>query len=786
MKKTLLFLSLFVAVMTTAWAQEVTFDFKANSWGLTLGSGSGETADAGNVEEITQDGVVLSLEQLTASTHPRMWTGPQLRVYKKNQLTVKAPAGKVVTKVVWTATGASYFGFTVNDEAVDATAGWTGAQAEVAFVATVNGRYTKLVVTLADEGTEPTPDPTPDPEPDPTPDPSLAELWTSPFDANQGSFTVENKVLPAELTYVWNWAGANYGMKASSYVGKAYASEAWLVSPVLDLAAATDCSLTFSHCANYFKAQENFVGACKLMVKESTAADWTELAYEGLPSGTSWDFVEATASLKAYDGKKVQFAFVYSSTAELAGTWEVKNVAISGKGSVVEDTPEVATPVYTTIAELKKAATNTEVFVKYEFAELLVTGLAVSNGNTSVYVTDGVEGMLFYGKGETTLKQGDKIGGYIEAGLKLYNGLTEITGAKYENVKVLSSGNPVEPKLLTIADIGTDNGVKVYENMLVKLENVTFAAEALNSKNITMIDDMDNELTLRDNFNVLTDFIFDTTKTYNVTAVVACYNGTPQLYPLSADHVAVITNLKPTELAWEKEEVVVLPGEEWDGRNAFSTNSDAALTFSSSNEAVATVDEQGLVTVKGYGMAVITVEAPETEQNLGAKASYTLYVIEGEGTLEKPYTVADAQYYLGKVTEKVWVKGTICGTYVDNKLNTAVTAAVATNLAIGSEENNLPVQLPKGKVRTDLNLLDNPTNMGKTVWLYGNIEKYFNVAGVKNVTDYSLDGESTLTGIESVEAAGAEIKVIYSLDGRVLNAPTKGINIVNGKKGLVK
>jgi hypothetical protein len=60
------------------------------------------------------------------------------------------------------------------------------------------------------------------------------------------------------------------------------------------------------------------------------------------------------------------------------------------------------------------------------------------------------------------------------------------------------------------------------------------------------------------------------------------------------------------------------------------------------------------------------------------------------------------------------------------------------------------------------------------------------VAGVKNVTDYSLDGESTLTGIECVEAVGAEIKVIYSLDGRVLNAPTKGINIVNGKKVLVK
>ena len=141
----------FNIIESTPDVSEVTFNFKENPWGLPLSSGSGETAVAGNVEEITQDGVVLSLEQLSASTHPRMWTGPQLRVYKKNQLTVKAPAGKVVTKAVWTATGASYYGLTVNDEAVDATAGWSGAQAEVPFVVSVNGRYNTLVVTLANE-----------------------------------------------------------------------------------------------------------------------------------------------------------------------------------------------------------------------------------------------------------------------------------------------------------------------------------------------------------------------------------------------------------------------------------------------------------------------------------------------------------------------------------------------------------------------------------------------------------------------------------------------------------
>lgn len=141
----------FNIIESTPDVSEVTFNFKENPWGLPLSSGSGETAVAGNVEEITQDGVVLSLEQLSASTHPRMWTGPQLRVYKKNQLTVKAPAGKVVTKAVWTATGASYYGLTVNDEAVDATAGWSGAQAEVPFLVSVNGRYNTLVVTLANE-----------------------------------------------------------------------------------------------------------------------------------------------------------------------------------------------------------------------------------------------------------------------------------------------------------------------------------------------------------------------------------------------------------------------------------------------------------------------------------------------------------------------------------------------------------------------------------------------------------------------------------------------------------
>ena len=639
---------------------------------------------------------------------------------------------------------------------------------------------------ILDGGNTEEPGDTPNPEV-----PTTSALWTSPFTANQGEFTVDNKVLPAGMTSVWTWASASYGMKASAYMNNTtLASESWLISPVLDLSKATSCSLSFEQAANKFNSQENYIAACKVMVKEESATAWTELTCEGLPNGTSWTFVQTTANLNAYDGKKIQIAFAYTSTDAVAGTWEILNFAIKGIGTVVSiapeiPTPEIPTPVYTTIAELKSNATDAEAAVKYAFTELLVTGVAVSSkGNYSVYVTDGTEGMLLYGKNEPNCKAGDKISGTIESGLKLFNGLTEITNADYTNVSVVSSDNAVTPLVLTMSEIGSD--LKKYENMLVKLKGITFAANALdNNNNITMIDDADCEMTLRDNFGVLTDFIFDPLKSYNVTAFVACYNGNPQLYPASAADVEVITNLLPSNAAWAKEEVAILSGEAWVVENTFSVEGDVRPTFSSSNEAVATVDENGLVTVVGYGMAEITAEILEDETYLASKATFKLYVIEGDGTLENAYTVADVLYfYEKKVTEKVWVKAPICGSFVSNALDMTLDKPSTTNIAIGTEASHLPVQLPAGDVRDALNLVANPDLLGQTVWLYGNIEKYFQVPGVKNVVGFSFDGVN-VTAIDAVEVEDSA-KGIYLLDGRRVMTPVKGINIINGKKVMVK
>ena len=50
----------------------------------------------------------------------------------------------------------------------------------------------------------------------------------------------------------------------------------------------------------------------------------------------------------------------------------------------------------------------------------------------------------------------------------------------------------------------------------------------------------------------------------------------------------------------------------------------------------------------------------------------------------------------------------------------------------------LPVELPSGKVRDALNILNNPSNVGRKVKIKGNLEKYYSAPGLKSPKDFTL------------------------------------------------
>lgn len=131
---------------------------------------------------------------------------------------------------------------------------------------------------------------------------------------------------------------------------------------------------------------------------------------------------------------------------------------------------------------------------------------------------------------------------------------------------------------------------------------------------------------------------------------------------------------------------------------------------------------------------------------------------QNESSKENPFTVATAisKYNASSPLANTWVKGYIVG-YVNGMnidgaiLNdlSSITDDNKTNLLIADSKNEtdykncLVLQLPSGDVRTALNLKDNPSNLGKEVTVKGSLEKYFGTYGLKSITEYVLDGQSS-------------------------------------------
>ena len=148
--------------------------------------------------------------------------------------------------------------------------------------------------------------------------------YAETFLDGSSDFTEDAKVLPSNKTSLWT-LDAKYGAKATS--GSKVASESWFVSPVIDMSGVTTVTASFEQAGKFFgtMATEIFV-----MIRQE-GGEWTAATMSAYPTNTSWDYVSTTVDLSSLAGKKGQIAFRYISTTSAYGTWEIKNLNITGE-----------------------------------------------------------------------------------------------------------------------------------------------------------------------------------------------------------------------------------------------------------------------------------------------------------------------------------------------------------------------------------------------------------------------------------------------------------------------
>lgn len=140
-------------------------------------------------------------------------------------------------------------------------------------------------------------------------------------------FTFDNISVP-DGVQIWK-VDTKYGLVGNAYVsGTRYAVDTWAISPEIDLSGYSEGYFTVHNACNYLNDSATFSQYCNVAVRE-IGGSWTEVTMPTLPAGNSWTFIDSgNIDLTQFMGKKIQIGFHYTSTASLAGTWEIDEVKV--------------------------------------------------------------------------------------------------------------------------------------------------------------------------------------------------------------------------------------------------------------------------------------------------------------------------------------------------------------------------------------------------------------------------------------------------------------------------
>ena len=304
----------------------------------------------------------------------------------------------------------------------------------------------------------------------------------------------------------------------------------------------------------------------------------------------------------------------YTAAISVGENMTIKAIAINNdKVSSVATANYVINLPLSTMDQIFAAATaasSTATDANIQFNNWVVSGVSMNGKN--VFVTDGTKGFIIFDNGgEMGFAAGDVLSGTVACKVQLYKGAAELTtlSSTTEGLNIAKEGviTPVVKAISALSGINTGAPVTI--------NSVQFDG--------TNLSDGVNSIKP---FNSL--FAYDAlenSKYYNVTGIYQQFDATKEILPRSAADIDEV-DLDDPEISYTPASATIELGQSLPG-TTFANPHELAISYSSNNEAVATVTDAGVISLAGgLGTAVITASFAGNATYAAANVTYTITV----------------------------------------------------------------------------------------------------------------------------------------------------------------
>ena len=471
-------------------------------------------------------------------------------------------------------------------------------------------------------------------------DNTITTSTATPLEFTLGTVTSGNNTY-----YTLKYSSTNYLIyNSSTNFGNATSTDAdnarWSISPSTSAYRITNVGTT----TRYIGRNGSNIGAydtgnsypnCYLFKKQASGKTETSLGWSAASAEVYKGDTPSLPTLSTISPAAISMGITYNSTNTSVATINASGVVTivnpgtttiqaiyeedaTYEGAVASYTLNVY-GVYTTTSSISAMQTatasapyntSTGSKARIKLYNALVTYV---NGNSAYIIDEDGYGALIFQNGHGFTAGKIINGNNLEVTLCLFGGATEIKGVK--STGVTTENGTVNAQTKTIGAVSVAN-----QSMMVKFENVIY-----NSATSSFTDNT-NSIVYVDKFSV-SPTLSDGGK-YDVTGLLIMDNGTLKVAPIAAG--GIVSKLVNPTSQWKNGEValtsITINKAAGNTSFTFETNSDGAVTYTSTNTTVATIAANGTITPVGYGTTTIKANTAATSNYNADEQSFTLKV----------------------------------------------------------------------------------------------------------------------------------------------------------------